>query len=234
MEETPQTSNNRASSHEERLFQLAEEEVTLKDYPSLKEQMAHTAHPSEVMLHEYALGVLNERDCEYVRNHLLFCELCTDDVIELMRSEQELERHLAEDAGWSSHIERIFRWISEQWTPRWAGELVTAADIPEQKYRFLSREGEINVSCHWKGQHGQQLAYISMSWRAELALPSELWVRFMHPETQTVLSEISLGSRLKGEKMFTTQELGFDPSCKPWAIVVLLSDIGPNTQEFAL
>ncbi|KPA18086.1 hypothetical protein MHK_001697, partial [Candidatus Magnetomorum sp. HK-1] len=51
-------------------------------------------------------------------------------------------------------------WISPLWQPRFAGQLVTASDIPEQKHTFRMNEGDIQLSCLWRGSYKNTQAYI--------------------------------------------------------------------------
>jgi hypothetical protein len=50
----------------------------------------------------------------------------------------------------------------------------------------------------------------------------ELWCRFVHPDTNAVLAEVSLGTSKEGGKYFTRQTLNFDPSQEKWALVILV------------
>jgi hypothetical protein len=61
-----------------------------------------------------------------------------------------------------------------------------------------------------------------MVWRANVPLTGELWVRFLKAETETVFTEVCLGTRMRGEEIYTTEELGFDPLTEKWAISLIL------------
>ena len=121
--------------------------------------------------------------------------------------------------------DRLVRWLSPLWQPQWVGELVTAADIPEQEHVFRLEDGEIKISCSWRSQYNENPAYVWVSWWADISTPGELWVRFARPETETVLAEICLGTHLEGEKVFTNDDLGFDPSREKWAISLILRGV---------
>ena len=121
--------------------------------------------------------------------------------------------------------EAVIKWISSLWQPQWAGELVTAAHTAAQKNTFYVEDQEINITCSWAPPEREYLAYIHIEWVANLTNSGELWVRFIQPETNILLSELRLGSHLDGEARFSTTELGFDPSVEKWAMELLLKDI---------
>jgi hypothetical protein len=62
-----------------------------------------------------------------------------------------------------------------------------------------------------------------ITWHADVSLVGEFWVRFTRLEDVTVvLAEVPLGSGLAGEKVFAMQDLGFDPTREPWALILML------------
>jgi hypothetical protein len=124
-----------------------------------------------------------------------------------------------------SITESLVRWISELWEPQWAGQPATAADIPQQAHSFTSEDGDIKLSCYWKGQYKDEPAYIQIAWKADLITEDEIWIRFMNPLTQVIRCEVCLGTSLVGEETFTSRDLGFDPSDERWAISVVLQTV---------
>ncbi len=111
--------------------------------------------------------------------------------------------------------------LSPVWTPEWAGQPVTASDISEQDRAFRLDEGDVRISCYWRGQHKNNPAYVQVSWKANITTPGQLYVRFVKPDTQDILSELLLGTSLVGEEVFTSSELGFDPFSQKWAISII-------------
>ncbi len=121
--------------------------------------------------------------------------------------------------------DRIIRWISEMWEPLWAGQLVTADDIPKQGHSFVAEmEGEIKIVCDWESQDDDAPAHIRLSWEADFPADSTLWVRFVNPETQEIRYQACLGADLLGDEIFKSSELGFDPSQEKWAISLMLTE----------
>jgi hypothetical protein len=115
---------------------------------------------------------------------------------------------------------------TEYWEPQWTGQQATAADIPEQKHVFRREDGDINVSCFWRSQHRKKPAYISISWKANVTTRNEIRARFINSETREHLAEVDLGSHFMGEEVFTSDDLGFDPSCERWAMALVLKEVG--------
>jgi RNA polymerase sigma factor (sigma-70 family) len=112
-----------------------------------------------------------------------------------------------------------------------AGVPVTAAAPPTQTQTFYPDEGgDIQVTCTWWGAEPGQPAALRLAWRADITQAGEFWARFTRPEDATVvLAEVPLGSALAGEEVFAVQELGFDPTCEPWALTFLLRQ--PDGEE---
>jgi len=124
----------------------------------------------------------------------------------------------------SEFKERLILSISPAWRPLWAGESVTASDIPEQSESFRMQEGEVDVSCYWRPRSGDRQAYLQVSWRVNIFVAAEIWALFIDPETEAVLSEVRLGAQFEGRKAFTADDLCFDPSTDKWAISILLKE----------
>ena len=120
--------------------------------------------------------------------------------------------------------ETIVTWTSPLWQPLYAGEAVTAADIPEQTIRFDMDYGEyINLSCHWQDEKDTQPC-IDLSWQANLLQPSCLWARFVDPDSSTILKEILLGSELEGRVRIIGSDLNFNPTTDKWAIAIIVKE----------
>jgi hypothetical protein len=122
----------------------------------------------------------------------------------------------------------VAQWLSRFWEPQWVGQPETAAGgTPQQNHIFYMEVGEIHITCSWGAPVNKTPAYIWMSWRAYIPKPSELWARFIRPETNIMLTEVFLGIHLEGEASFSSDELGFDPSAEneKWAVSIALKDV---------
>jgi hypothetical protein len=116
----------------------------------------------------------------------------------------------------------VIEWMSPCWQPQWAGQPVGAGDIPPQTQTFPLEEGRIEVSCTWRPSTVTNPAYLDLTWNADTVMEGELWCRFVQPETHVVLNEFLLGESREGGHYLTPQILGFDPSTKKWAIVLMM------------
>lgn len=154
---------------------------------------------------------------EYIRRKTASC-LAESGAGELSANSDEKR----ENSVLSAFRDRIMEAVTEFWTPFGAGELVNAADIPQQKYDFITDHGRIEISCSWSGEYGGQPAYILISWKAYVSESCEFVARFVNPENNEIRCEISLGEYRSGEETLTQDELGFDPANEKWAVSVLL------------
>lgn len=207
--------------------------VNSPGYQQMKDQVeASGQHPPAGMLHDYVLDDLDEKAARHVRDHLLLCHPCTDEVLRLMQIEDELEKEMVDRANEmpedrsekeGSVIEAITSWISQSWEPQWAGQPVTAADIPEQEHLFRMDDGEIRLSCFWREARGDYPTYIRVAWEANITSPSRIEARFTDPETREIRAQVCLGTHLTGEKIFTSEDLGFNPSREKWTVAMILT-----------
>jgi hypothetical protein len=119
--------------------------------------------------------------------------------------------------------EALIQWTSPLWEPMWAGQMVTAADRPEQSHLFELGDGEyVNVTCFWSEKSQGTVSQFRLSWEANLYSPSNIWVRLVDPETQEILHELPLGNDLTGKRLIDREALGFDPSNRRFALSVLI------------
>lgn len=213
-------------------------ETQNEGYRRFAEHEITRQHPSAEMLYDYAAGQLSEDTAPAVRAHLALCGECAREALRLMQVTDELEqaalnwadsseKPLSESvsaaiAGAKTAGERAWLWISELWQPQWAGQLVTAADAPEQHHDFPSQHGDIHLTCSWRDDSAHEPAILSIAWQAELLEEDRVWLRFVNPVTQSLRQEIFLGTRAVGEEQFTIQDLNFDFVRDQWAIALAL------------
>ena len=219
-----------AIEQHEQLTTIIEQEVRARRHRAAAPNKP-TPHPSGERLYDYALGWLDSSENTEIQRHLAVCPACVRELGAMLKFEQSLEN---EDEQ-PSLAERAALWMSKLWMPLWAGELVTAADIPTQTHRFEMEagSGEMTVTCFWRGEDENAPAYLHIAWRADMQTPGEFRARFVSAETQTPLVELTLGRRLYGEKTFTSQELGFDPSRQRWGIGITLAEVDSIPDEDA-
>lgn len=232
------TSQNQWPDNDTFLALLAQE-AQIQTSPHAEPEQ-HSSHPTAERVYDYVLGWLKEPEAAQICAHLAHCGQCAHEALRLMQIEEELEQENALWAdepeyagakfpGFVSHLRttlntlgaQMIQWVSDIWEPQWAGQLVTAADIPAQTRIFISDQGEIELTCDWRGVTTTEPAYIHLAWKADLASPGELWVRFVNPETRTPRGEICLGTRMRGEETLTSAEIGFNPDEERWALAML-------------
>lgn len=121
----------------------------------------------------------------------------------------------------STVVEAVSSWISELWTPKWAGQAVTAVDVPEQQYHFDMGDGEyVDLRCIWEGAQTTQKPKMKLSWSANIFTQSNLWVYFYDSTTDEIMDKICLGTKLEGVMTATEPDLQFDPSIRKWGLRV--------------
>ncbi len=229
MEENKITLQEALQSHEDLLAFVAQEAQS-DDYLEAKRSVAGGPHPTHEMLHDHVWGVLDKESSRIIRDHMAFCKMCAKKVFQMRRIKQESAEKLVDWANEFPPVEAPALPIEDLmatdfWTPHYAGQLVSAGDIPEQQHTFHTSEGNIELSCLWRAAYRKKPAYFIIRWRARLTTRKEIHARFINPETQTMRTEVRLGIAPEGEASFSSQDLGFDPSCEAWSIMLVLRDI---------
>lgn len=241
-----------ALQSDEMFLEFLKQEAQSEAYCQLQDHAKKRLHPAAEQLYDYVSGWLDQQEAKEVREHIALCGDCAQEVMKIMRIEDEMEQDALDWADIPPSREKspaqaplhpgvrtanetcavhkdsltgvVVKWLSPLWEPQWAGQLVTASDIPKQVHTFTSEDGDIRISCYWQGEYKDEPAYIQLSWKSEIIPESELWVRFVYPETQAIRHEVCLGTVLTGEETFTSDDLGFDPSDERWAISVALAE----------
>lgn len=205
---------------------------TIRKVPASDNQ---EAHPAPETFERYVAGELRDQEARRVMAHLAVCPACNHNALYLMRmtcdpvSESTMRDDLARYIDdWRSKISAAFEhvsfWATELWQPTFAGTPVMASNIPPQHHTFSGREGEIEITCAWRPEHGTSPAYLQLSWLANLHVERELRAVFFNPDTKALLAEIPLGSYLEGGKNLTSRALGFNPSSDTWAVAILVKE----------
>ncbi|PID58868.1 hypothetical protein CSB45_02390 [candidate division KSB3 bacterium] len=115
---------------------------------------------------------------------------------------------------------QLLYWLSPVWEPQWAGQAVTAQDIPIQQYSFPLEDGAIDISCAWGDAFQSRPAFLTFSWKAHISEQRDFWLRLINPETQEIRYEDCVGNSLSGEETLTHNELGFNPAQETWALSI--------------
>ncbi len=226
----PQNTNplEKAFANDEDFLAFIEQQVRSDGYRRGKARARQTPHPAGDTLYEYVLDLLDESEAQDIREHLAACGECTREALSLMQDEEELNQ-IAEDwANTAPLKDRLKILVSELWTPRFVLQPATAAPESGEEQTFKIGDSDITISCSVRGAYRQKPAHITIKWDANLVVRSEIRVRFLKPDTQEILKEVCLGTEQKNEKTFTSQDLGFDPSQKEWAITIVLQEVNAS------
>ncbi len=221
------------TTSEKLLAATLQQAIDTDEYLRRKAAVRKAPHPAGETLYEYVLGWLDLPTARAIREHLVFCETCMNEVARIMRIEHQLaDKHEKIQKASPSDILSggAFKEVlpeelaTEYWEPQWAGQQVTAADIPRQEHWFFLEDGKLHIRCHWGAQEGPEPAYIWFAWKADLNREHVLYARFADPATQTIRCDIKLGGHFTGEEIFTPHELGFDPSSDRWALAIVFKE----------
>jgi len=85
---------NDALKNDENFLQFLAQEARSDDYKERKKQTEQGPHPADDMLYDYVLGNICEHEAQIIREHIAFCGLCAQEVLQLRITEEKLEEHL--------------------------------------------------------------------------------------------------------------------------------------------
>ena len=189
-----------------------------EQYQRAKTDEQRKTHPAPEMLYDFVLDDLDIEAARQVRTHLTYCPDCANDVIAIMRLEDDEEHE--EEPSQNALLENL---AMEYWEPRYAGMLVTAADIPKQEHWFDDQR--IKVTTVWERARGAEPAYIWVKWEITVETAVTFHLCFVNPETRERLYEVNLGPRKAGEEVFASDELQFEPAATRWALTAWTEEI---------
>lgn len=208
-------------SGEQDLLSFIQQETQSPVYRQACRKAEESSHPLETSLYEYVLDQLPEEVCRAIENHLAVCGVCANEVLRIMRLEEDLEDDARQWVNMPTSSDIHNSVAVDYWEPQWLGMQTTAADIPQQTHVFRMKEGNVRILCNWGEAHGSDPAYIWVSWEACLTEDKVLCIRFLNPENGHIRHEACLGEDSNGEETFNRHELGFDPSRERWAVAIL-------------
>lgn len=219
----------RNPNNDTEMFATLQQDIDLQHYKTLLEHTEKGPHPTHEQLYAYSTDQLDDESEMHIERHIAFCRKCAQEVAAILRIEQETEQEFLDWAAEEpmpaeiqlhppdkvslpelmEHIKSDF-W----WQPEGAGEQQVAAATPKQEHEINVDDGSIKIECTW------DRTYIWFSWRARIETDRELSVQFINPDTRKIWHEERLGRLRKGDKTFTSEVLGFDPTREKWAIVI--------------
>ncbi|OQX04858.1 MAG: hypothetical protein BWK80_53060 [Desulfobacteraceae bacterium IS3] len=102
---------NDALKNDEIFLQFLAQEARSDSYRERKKQTEQGPHPPEDMLYDYVLGNVGEHEAQIIREHIAFCGLCAQEVLQLRITEEKLKEDLwnyANTLSFMGYIRNIF------------------------------------------------------------------------------------------------------------------------------
>jgi hypothetical protein len=126
-------------------------------------------------------------------------------------------------AGSPTLRDRLVSWLSPCWS--YPFRPAPAADTAAREHTFHSRDGEITITCKPWSTGPDRPSMLWIAWEADFDFSEDLWVRFTRPrEPEALLAEVRLGHSVEGERLFRSDQLGFDPVSEPCDLAILLKE----------
>lgn len=232
-----------ALQDDDTFLSFVKQDVRSDEYQTMQRRIAAGPHPTDEMLYDYVLGWLDPEKAAVIKEHLTYCNRC-DKEAECIRAieqhadeklhsfantpaeESELQIFELPDTPIPIKDEAYALLANEYKEPFYAGQELSASDLPKQRFSF--EEGKIETEIYWEGKRGETPAYIWLSWKVSMPRPCRLHIQFISPETHSVLYKQTIAGIVPNEQYdatFKADKLGFDPSTTRFAFHVFTEEL---------
>jgi hypothetical protein len=149
MDEEKKKKMKEALKSNESFLEFLKQGAESDDYQKLRERIEKGPHPTGEMLYDYVLNWTEDIDDEKIMDHIAFCSICSKEVLNIMKIEQDLEEDMLDWVNKQSLIQRLKNLVSSLSLPVYgfpADSLVTRTKTSEEeKYQYAV--GESMVFC---------------------------------------------------------------------------------------
>lgn len=83
-----------ALKSDEDFIKLLKQGSQSDDYQKIKKRLAKGTHPTSEMLYNYVLNWTDDADDETIMDHMVYCAQCSQEVLRIMKIENELEEDM--------------------------------------------------------------------------------------------------------------------------------------------
>lgn len=80
------------SHNSDDFWNFLKQEALSEKYRQLKQATESHTHPTGEMLYDYVTGGLNDEEAMIIRRHIAYCSVCSNEVLNIRRIENELEK----------------------------------------------------------------------------------------------------------------------------------------------
>jgi len=94
MEKDKRKKLREALKSDEDFIKLLKQGSQSDDYQKIKMRLAKGPHPSNEMLYNYVLNWTDDADDEKIMDHMVYCPQCSQEVLRIMKIEDELEKDM--------------------------------------------------------------------------------------------------------------------------------------------
>jgi len=101
-----------ALKSDESFLEFIKQGAESDDYQKSKELVERGPHPTGEMLYDYVLNWTGQADDESIMDHITFCSICSKEVLNIMKIEQELEDDMLDWVNQRPLIERLKNLVS--------------------------------------------------------------------------------------------------------------------------
>jgi hypothetical protein len=93
-----------ALKSDERFLEFLKQGAESDDYKKLKERVEKGPHPTREMLYDFVLNWTDHTYDESIMDHMVFCPVCSKEVLSIMKIEHDLEEDML---GWVNQVPLI-------------------------------------------------------------------------------------------------------------------------------
>ena len=134
----------KALKSDEDFIKLLKQGSQSDDYQKIKKHLAKGPHPTSEMLYNYVLNWTDDTDDETIMDHMVYCPQCSQEVLRIMKIEDELEEDMKDWIEQIPLLDKLKMLVSNLSLPVYsfpATSLVTRGEgEPELKTQYRLNE----------------------------------------------------------------------------------------------
>ena len=209
------------------------------DMESRKQKVRHGKHPDIELLYKYALQELDMESVEVIDTHLLYCDFCSEEVADIIRTEQAImdfnENNESINTYKDSEIEKPKDIKENLYQSKIDDNVIWLSPLYDKPLRKTAMgytnkidgaDTENSKTFRYAGGRYFKLVYnyeatgksLVIQWETDVIYHCDFWIKFFNNEN-ALIGEVCLGNEPKGEKVLSfDKDIGFDLMETDWYI----------------
>jgi len=140
------TDIKKAMKSNEDFLALLKQAAQSDEYRKLKKRAEEGPHPTDEMLYEYVLDVLDDEDARKIRDHISLCGICAKEVLQIRMMEENAEEELLAWTKNPSLWERM-KWVTSNLSQSYSDWWAMLSIRPRQFMTYAASGLSVATAC---------------------------------------------------------------------------------------